>query len=517
MAQPASELKTIRDKLQEYIRNHDSTAGCLEEDVHLAFSNLRRAIVNLSNGNFERSISTLIEAADAAENSCRQRMLQFHSQQIEELQDVLCRGNDLVEHKNAVRSKSKEFDNLKIPEIDFSSLTTASAKYEGAKPVSDLQNTPELVKAVTSIQTGVQKSKVRSQLTSALNSSFSILAKSPSESASISKRPATSMGLVRTIETQIGTASPHVASIDAWPSQKLRAKTVSPFCGGESEFPNRGYTAGPLGFARLRITERGESLIDTRLPERVESYKPKELVRIERYIANEFTRQECSDEVFNEERFNIFREGFVKVIRVFRSWSPLLQSIQNEYDAYVSKLRNASERAGILEAHTQNLHKDYEIKSKLLRAEADKALEAERMRTTAEITTLSQDLNKALNSKAGLEDILAIEKAKAASLADQLEEVQRQQGLLLKGYADQMRDLNRMMDITGMTSINDVVRRFREMVHVHTVWEMETRLQVQLCPREMCSEHLMFVVIVNFDVTVCSCMEGQINAGQTNT
>eukprot|EP00291_Cryptomonas_curvata_P029125 CAMPEP_0172209594 /NCGR_PEP_ID=MMETSP1050-20130122/35224_1 /TAXON_ID=233186 /ORGANISM="Cryptomonas curvata, Strain CCAP979/52" /LENGTH=166 /DNA_ID=CAMNT_0012889533 /DNA_START=54 /DNA_END=550 /DNA_ORIENTATION=+ len=153
---------------------------------------------------------------------------------------------------------------------------------------------------------------------------------------------------------------------------------------------------GPLGATRLAMSETADGLIDQRLPDRTDASKPKEMVRIERFVEAEFKRRKCSSEVHSAERFEIFQESFQAVIRTFKSWSPLLLTIQREYDEYVSKLRKDAEQLGFLQNHLQELQKDYELKYRLLRSEADKALEGERMRTTATITSLSQDLNKSL-------------------------------------------------------------------------------------------------------------------------
>ena len=478
-------LRNIREKLRQYIENRDATVGCLQESVQHAFSSLRQAIADLSTmGSIEKNVAQLMYASDAAENACRQRMLEFFNQHISELQNVLCRGEDLTQHKAIAHAKSKEFHDLKIAEIDLSSIGMSkdTTDFGNEKSISGGQR-KDFVRSLSSGPNHTRKSPQRveqSLASQVLKSSRSLLRSRSPDLSFLPKRPATSLaGLSSTL---LATTFSHVAPVDAWPSQKLRSKAPSPFC-GESEFPNRGFTAGPIGSARDAIFKKVESIgcdniVDSTLPERVEAYKPKELVLIERFIDSEFTRRKCSLDTFNEARYEIFRQGFARVIRTFKSWSALLLMIQTEYDGYVSKLQKDAEQRAFLEAHARQLQKDYETKFGLLRTEADKTLEGERMHSTARITVLSQDLHKALSSKAGLEDILTIEKSKVASLTDQLEEAQRQQSLLLKGYADQIRDLNRMMDATGMTSINDVVRRFKEMVHVHTVWEMEARLQV---------------------------------------
>jgi hypothetical protein len=87
---------------------------------------LRNAISNLKDvgvGNIDRIFPTLIEATDAAENSCRKRMQDFHNQQMSILEDVLCRGEDPSEHKYVIKAKYDEFVGLKISEIKLSSIS----------------------------------------------------------------------------------------------------------------------------------------------------------------------------------------------------------------------------------------------------------------------------------------------------------------------------------------------------------------------------------------------------------
>mmetsp|Transcript_47897 Transcript_47897/g.74792 ORF Transcript_47897/g.74792 Transcript_47897/m.74792 type:complete len:622 (-) Transcript_47897:949-2814(-) len=138
---------------------------------------------------------------------------------------------------------------------------------------------------------------------------------------------------------------------------------------------------------------------------------------------------------------------------------------------------NEKGQKDFLEEKLNNVITDYQSKYALLKKESDEMIEAEREQRKQLQTELMDQMEAVADARESIEETLHRERESMSHMKAKLPDTERQLKTVMKAYNEQLKDLHKMMEATNSSSVPELIQRFRGMVHVQAMWDMESRLQ----------------------------------------
>ena len=277
--------------------------------------------------------------------------------------------------------------------------------------------------------------------------------------------------------------------LDHWPARFSSPQSTDIFVGegGESghAVPARGYMNASSRMSRCLETNKPseplsvhteiETLSSIRPVTRVTT-SPAEMATIQHFIDVEFKKANCQLDEFNARRLSVFRRALDFVANAFKSWAPLLKTIQYEYDSYVTSLEAQSDEVRSLKTKIVDLEKDFSHKFEFMREETARVVARVQAEADRQVSEADEKVKAQLERKAQVEEWLEKERAVVADLSKKLPEVEFQLRILLKAYNSNLKDCNSILQAAQSRSVGDLVHLYKSMVHVQALWDLEKRL-----------------------------------------
>jgi len=219
--------------------------------------------------------------------------------------------------------------------------------------------------------------------------------------------------------------------LEQWPARTTRLMSTDIFQGDGVEtgnvVPARGYLNASSRF-NVCLQTNTPSALDaaSRSSHRPVTTKPSEMAKIEQFIDVEFKKSKLEMDEFNWKRLAIFRRAFDSVVQSFKSWSPLLKTIQREYDTYVTRLEAQSEKVQTLNKQLVDMEIDFSQKFQLMRQETARVVECVQAEADRTVEEAEKSLKAQLDRKEVVEAELDKEKRVVEQLAKKLPEVEFQ-------------------------------------------------------------------------------------------
>jgi hypothetical protein len=269
--------------------------------------------------------------------------------------------------------------------------------------------------------------------------------------------------------------------VDQWPAKKhsTSAGARDAFVGPpEHRLPARGYAgASKRGLAPPPEDEGREgsqeavrkvrsAMLGGALSGGGAVNKPKELMKIERFIEVEWRRRRCKYEEWTSDRYGMFRDAFHSITKAFTTWAPMLAAVKREYDGWVSHLMAENDRLRVLEAKLTSADEDLDEKIFHIRKEAEDTVHRGMIESGREALELHGKLAEIQSEMVAKDVHLERVETELEQLKSKLPDTERQLQLAIKGYNEQLKDMRKMMAATGASSVGEMETRFKGMVQV---------------------------------------------------